>query len=268
MTEEIIRRRAAATGHGATRVVLPGRCRADLDRLAARLRRAGGARPGRDRGPARPISGAADGGSICRGTMCGSSPRSSTRPARTVRGDPGAGTGSAARGRRRDRPRRPARHAVSAPRGQRPAAQGGGLARSASIRSPRRTRARRPRGRRLSSSASTRTLSISPSRVDARSRSSCRRGPATSTSLVRACERLAEAGRPYLADPILEPIHFGFVESLARYAEFRRLMPDAEMLMGTGNLTELTEADSLGITALLMGIVLGARASATCSSCR
>jgi dihydropteroate synthase len=31
-------------------------------------------------------------------------------------------------------------------------------------------------------------------------------------------------------------------------------MPDAEMLMGTGNLTELTEADTTGITALLTGL--------------
>ena len=73
-------------------------------------------------------------------------------------------------------------------------------------------------------------------------------------SLLRAAERLEAAGRPYLADPILEPIHFGFSASLARYHEFRRLMPHAAMLMGTGNLTELTEADSLGVTALLCGI--------------
>ena len=33
-------------------------------------------------------------------------------------------------------------------------------------------------------------------------------------SLVRACERLDRAGRPYLADPILDPIHFGFTQSL------------------------------------------------------
>ena len=31
-------------------------------------------------------------------------------------------------------------------------------------------------------------------------------------------------------------------------------MPNAEMLMGTGNLTELTDADSAGVTAVLLGI--------------
>ena len=36
--------------------------------------------------------------------------------------------------------------------------------------------------------------------------------------------------------------------------ELRRERPDAEMLMGTGNLTELTDADTTGITAMLLGI--------------
>ncbi len=73
-------------------------------------------------------------------------------------------------------------------------------------------------------------------------------------SLMRAAERLSAAGRPFIADPILEPIHFGFVASIVRYAEVRRLMPEVEMMMGTGNLTELTEADSLGMTAALVGM--------------
>lgn len=73
-------------------------------------------------------------------------------------------------------------------------------------------------------------------------------------SLDRAIERMEKAGRPYMADAILEPIHFGFVESITRYHEVRRRWPDIEMMMGTGNLTELTEADSLGITALLVGM--------------
>jgi dihydropteroate synthase-like protein len=74
-------------------------------------------------------------------------------------------------------------------------------------------------------------------------------------SLIRAMDALDRKGRPYLADPILDPIHFGFMESLERYAALRRLRPQAEILMGTGNLTELTDADTTGITAVLMGIV-------------
>ncbi|MDT3380259.1 DUF6513 domain-containing protein [Labrys neptuniae] len=78
--------------------------------------------------------------------------------------------------------------------------------------------------------------------------------PSDLASLLRAVERMEQEGRPYIADPVLDPIHFGFAASLARYVEFRRLKPQAEILMGTGNLTELTEADSLGLTTLLMGI--------------
>jgi dihydropteroate synthase-like protein len=74
-------------------------------------------------------------------------------------------------------------------------------------------------------------------------------------SLLRAMDALDRRGRPYLADPILDPIHFGFSRSLERYAELRRRRPDAAVLMGTGNLTELTDADTTGITAVLMGIV-------------
>ncbi len=73
-------------------------------------------------------------------------------------------------------------------------------------------------------------------------------------SLVRAIDKAEALGLAYLADPILDPIHFGFMASLERYAELRRLRPKAEMLMGTGNLTELTDADSQGVTATLLGI--------------
>lgn len=74
-------------------------------------------------------------------------------------------------------------------------------------------------------------------------------------SLVRAVDKAEAMGlKGAMADPILDPIHFGFTQSLERYAEFRRLRPDAEMLMGTGNLTELTDADSQGVTAVLLGL--------------
>jgi dihydropteroate synthase-like protein len=65
---------------------------------------------------------------------------------------------------------------------------------------------------------------------------------------------LDRVGRAYICDPVLDPIHFGFTASLLRYAAFRYARPDAEMLMGTGNLTELTDADTGGMTALLLGI--------------
>jgi len=73
-------------------------------------------------------------------------------------------------------------------------------------------------------------------------------------SLYRAMDALDANGRRYLVDPVLDPINFGFMQSLERYAQVRRERPDAEILMGTGNLTELTDADTTGITAMLLGI--------------
>jgi dihydropteroate synthase-like protein len=77
--------------------------------------------------------------------------------------------------------------------------------------------------------------------------------------------RLDEWGVSYLVDPILEPIGMGFMASLERYAEARRRWPAAEMLMGIGNLTEMTAADSTGVNAMLIAICqeLGIRAVLT-----
>jgi dihydropteroate synthase-like protein len=72
-------------------------------------------------------------------------------------------------------------------------------------------------------------------------------------SLDTTIAHLQELGKPFLVDPILEPIGTGFAASLGRYLEVRRRHPDVEMLMGIANLTELTEADTTGVTALLLG---------------
>lgn len=77
--------------------------------------------------------------------------------------------------------------------------------------------------------------------------------PGALDELDAAIARLEALGRPFLVDPILSPINAGFAASLGRYMELRRRHPDAEVLMGIGNLTELTEADSSGVTALLVG---------------
>ncbi|WP_372395785.1 DUF6513 domain-containing protein [Azospirillum sp. HJ39] len=74
-------------------------------------------------------------------------------------------------------------------------------------------------------------------------------------SLARAIDRMSHRGRRFLVDPILEPIHHGFTDSLLRYRTVRERWPDAEMLMGIGNVTELTDADTPGVTAVLMGVV-------------
>jgi dihydropteroate synthase len=64
---------------------------------------------------------------------------------------------------------------------------------------------------------------------------------------------LESRGVPFRVDPVLEPIGFGFAASLGRYLEARRRWPEAAILMGVGNLTELTDSDSAGINTVLAG---------------
>ena len=73
-------------------------------------------------------------------------------------------------------------------------------------------------------------------------------------SLERNIEQLDGWGVRYLIDPVIEPIGFGFMASLERFAEVHRRHPDTPQLMGIGNLTELTAADSTGVNAVLMAI--------------
>jgi dihydropteroate synthase-like protein len=86
--------------------------------------------------------------------------------------------------------------------------------------------------------------------------------PGDLDSLGRAIAHMEAKGRDFLADPILDPIHFGFTESIRRYAEVRERFPDAAIMMGIGNLTELTEADTTGVNAVLMGIISELRINA------
>ncbi len=77
--------------------------------------------------------------------------------------------------------------------------------------------------------------------------------PDNLASLNATIELLDRAGVRFRIDPILEPIGFGFAASLGRCFEVRRRWPDAPMLLGVGNLTELTDVDSAGINVLLAG---------------
>lgn len=79
--------------------------------------------------------------------------------------------------------------------------------------------------------------------------------PGSLASLERAMEAMDKLGKPWIADPILDPIHFGFTESIVRYHTLRQKYPNAPVMMGVGNLTELTDADTSGINALLFGII-------------
>lgn len=72
--------------------------------------------------------------------------------------------------------------------------------------------------------------------------------------MTETIEFLETRGVSMRVDPILEPIGFGFAASLARYLEARRVWPEAKMMMGIGNLTELTDVDSAGVNLLLLAI--------------
>jgi dihydropteroate synthase-like protein len=74
-------------------------------------------------------------------------------------------------------------------------------------------------------------------------------------SLERNVASVDALGASYVIDPILDPLSFGFTAALERYCETRRRYPDAEMLMGLGNLTELTDADSIGINTVMAGVI-------------
>lgn len=78
--------------------------------------------------------------------------------------------------------------------------------------------------------------------------------PANLSGLDETIEFLAARNVRLRIDPVLEPIGFGFAASLGRYLDVRRRYVDAEMMMGIGNLTELTDADSAAINVLLLGI--------------
>ncbi|WP_341325266.1 DUF6513 domain-containing protein [Methylotuvimicrobium sp. KM2] len=73
-------------------------------------------------------------------------------------------------------------------------------------------------------------------------------------SLDRAIEAMQAKNRPFLVDPILDPLHYGFTQSVVRYHQVRQKYPDIEIMMGVGNITELTHADTVGMNALLLGI--------------
>lgn len=70
-------------------------------------------------------------------------------------------------------------------------------------------------------------------------------------SLAATAARLESWGVPYILDPILTPVNFGFTDSLHRFVECRRRFPAAEMMIGAHHLTELMDADTTGVNAVV-----------------
>jgi dihydropteroate synthase-like protein len=81
-------------------------------------------------------------------------------------------------------------------------------------------------------------------------------------SLYRAIQGMQKMGKPFIADAILDPIPFGFTESVVRYQKLRKRYPDIQIMMGVGNITELTDADTTGINAILFGMISELRVNA------
>ena len=79
--------------------------------------------------------------------------------------------------------------------------------------------------------------------------------PGNMASLYRAIEICLKKGKKFIADPILDPIHFGLADSIVRYHKCRKKYPQIDIMMGIGNLTELTDADTTGINAVLFGLI-------------
>jgi len=73
-------------------------------------------------------------------------------------------------------------------------------------------------------------------------------------SMDETVEMLVAQNIPVRLDPILEPIGFGFARSIQRYLDVRAKWPDAPMMMGIGNITELTDVDSAGVNLLLLAV--------------
>ncbi len=72
-------------------------------------------------------------------------------------------------------------------------------------------------------------------------------------TLDASLEHLDDKNVAFRIDPILEPIGLGFAASMNRYFVARSRWPDAKMMMGIGNLTELSDVDSAGVNFLLLG---------------
>ena len=79
--------------------------------------------------------------------------------------------------------------------------------------------------------------------------------PGNMASLYRAIEYCLKHGKAFIADAILDPIHFGLTDSIVRYHKLRKKYPAIQIMMGVGNLTELTDADTTGINAMLFGMI-------------
>jgi dihydropteroate synthase-like protein len=73
-------------------------------------------------------------------------------------------------------------------------------------------------------------------------------------TLWRNAEQMWQWGKDCILDPITQPIGFGFGRSIHDLYRTRSRYPQAQLMMGAHHLSEMTDADTTGINALLAGI--------------
>jgi dihydropteroate synthase-like protein len=75
-------------------------------------------------------------------------------------------------------------------------------------------------------------------------------------SLQGNIKRASEVGfKKIIADPIMDPIVFpGIVTSIIASRKFSESQPNTPLMFGAGNITELIDADSVGVNAVIAGI--------------
>ncbi len=84
----------------------------------------------------------------------------------------------------------------------------------------------------------------------------------TLDSLIRNVEAAKASGvKNIIADPVLSPAGHGLVNAVCRYRKFREWYPEMPVFFGAGNVSELIDADSIGVNALLAAIAMEAGAS-------
>ncbi len=82
-------------------------------------------------------------------------------------------------------------------------------------------------------------------------------------SLARAIRKAVELGfEKIIADPILDPpINPGTLRGLTAAAKLKQMFPEVPVMLGAGNVTELIDADSPGVNALISTLSIEAGAS-------
>ena len=80
-------------------------------------------------------------------------------------------------------------------------------------------------------------------------------------SLLRNIQSAREMHIEIIADPVLNAPGYGLASSLHNYFVFRQYDRDTPLFLGVGNVTELIDADSVGVNAILAAIASELRAS-------